>query len=260
MPGQNVIAFDLFGTLLDLSALDGNFREEFGGSRLRQEWFSEALKLAFSITAAVGYESFSDIAEAALKIVEERHQQKLSGSRRKRILRALRELPPFTDVKPALRRLQSGGAHLIILTNSGQKTAEQAIEWAGLADFFEEVLSAESVKRLKPAPEPYRMAAKKAGVKPRKLLLVAAHSWDVRGAMSAGCRACFVRRPEQVLDELTPKPELIVSDLRELSERLVQAKKQPDLCRESAITDGRADRNDPTVAPAPSKTKSDGNA
>ena len=69
------------------------------------------------------------------------------------------------------------------------------------------------------------MAAKKSGVKPRQLLLVAAHSWDVRGAMRAGCRACFVHRPEQVLDELTPKPYLIVSDLCDLVQQLVRGQK-----------------------------------
>jgi 2-haloacid dehalogenase len=222
MPDQQVIAFDLFGTLLDLSVLDGFFREEFGGSRLRQEWFGEVQKLAFSITAMGEYENFSDITDAALRVVEERHRQKLSGMRRKRILRGLHELPPFPDVKSALRRLQSSGFRLIVLTNSGQKAAKQAIESCGLAGLFEEVLSAERVKRLKPAAEPYRMAAKKLGVKPRKLLLVAAHSWDIGGAVRAGCRACFVRRPEQVLDELTPEPDLVVSDLRDLAAQLVQ--------------------------------------
>jgi 2-haloacid dehalogenase len=49
--------------------------------------------------------------------------------------------------------------------------------------------------------------------------------WDVRGASRAGCRTCFVRRPEQVLDELTPKPDFVVSDLHELTNQLTRAKK-----------------------------------
>ena len=71
-------------------ALDEQFRTEFGDSRVRQEWFSEVLKLALAITATDGYESFSDIAEAALKVIEERHQHQLSGGARKKILGALR--------------------------------------------------------------------------------------------------------------------------------------------------------------------------
>lgn len=179
-----MIAFDIVGTLLDLSALDGTFRTEFGGSRVRQEWFAEVQKLMFSINAAGGYEGFSDIEEGALKIVEERHQQKLSDGRRKQILQSLRELPLFSDVKPALQRLRSGGFRLIVLTNSAQKSAKQAVESDGLTDLLDDVLSAESVKRLKPAPDPYRMAAKKSEVKTNKMLLVAAHSWDVRGQVA----------------------------------------------------------------------------
>ena len=71
MAQRLVIAFDLMGTLLDLSALDGQFRAQFGDTRVRQEWFSEVLKLALAITARGSYETFSDITEAALKIVEE---------------------------------------------------------------------------------------------------------------------------------------------------------------------------------------------
>jgi 2-haloacid dehalogenase len=211
-----VITFDLMGTLLDLSALDEQFRTEFGDNRARQDWFSEVLKLALAITARGGYESFSDIAEAALKIVEERHQHQLSGGERKKILESLLKTPTFSDVKPARERLKSKGFKLVVLTNSREKAAKAAVKSAGLADYLSDVLSAEEVKRLKPAPEPYRMAAKKVGVKPRNMLLVAAHSWDVAGAMRAGWRAAFVRRPEQVLDELTPEPDFNVADLLEL--------------------------------------------
>jgi 2-haloacid dehalogenase len=129
----------------------------------------------------------------------------------------LLELPAFPDVKPGLERLKSNRLKLVVLTNSPEKAVKAAVESAGLAGLLDNVLSAEEVKRLKPAPEPYRMAAKKMGVKPRNLLLVAAHAWDVAGAMRAGCRAAFVRRPEQVLDELTPRPDFNVADLMELA-------------------------------------------
>jgi len=220
MTKKQVIAFDMVGTLLDLSALDPRFLASFGRSDLRKEWFSEVLKLALSITAAGAYESFPDITDAALKVIEDRYQQELSSSQRKQILQGLRELPAFPDVKPALQALKSHDNELIVLTNSGKKSAKEALESAKLAHLFDGVLSSEDVKRLKPAPEPYLMAAKKSGVQPPGLLLVAAHSWDIRGALRVGFQAAFVRRPEQVLDELTPKPEFIVADMAELAERL----------------------------------------
>ena len=72
MAQQLTIAFDLMGTLLDLSALDEQFRAEFGDTGMRQEWFPEVLKLALAITAMGSYERFANITEAALKIIEER--------------------------------------------------------------------------------------------------------------------------------------------------------------------------------------------
>src|SRR5438552_1824716 len=74
MADNYVIAFDLLETLLDVSALDDAFREHFGGSQLRQEWFTEVQNLVFAITAANRYESFSDISAAALKVIEERNR------------------------------------------------------------------------------------------------------------------------------------------------------------------------------------------
>ena len=89
------------------------------------------------------------------------------------------------------------------------------------ADRFEAVLSADAVRRLKPAPEPYRMAAERLGVEPGDVLLVAAHAWDIAGALRAGGQAAFVARPGKVLDPLVDPPELVVADLDELADRLL---------------------------------------
>jgi 2-haloacid dehalogenase len=59
---------------------------------------------------------------------------------------------------------------------SGWRRAQ--LEYAGIIDRFEAVLSADAVRRLKPAREPYRMAAERLGVEPGEVLLVAAHLAD----------------------------------------------------------------------------------
>ena len=99
--------------------------------------------------------------------------------------------------------------------------ARAQLEHAGLIGAFEAVLSADAVRRLKPAPEPYRMAADRLGVDPGEVLLVAAHAWDVAGALRAGCQAAFVARPGKVLDPLADRPGLVVADLDELADRLL---------------------------------------
>ena len=94
--------------------------------------------------------------------------------------------------------------------------------YAGLRLLFEEVLSADSVRRLKPAPEPYWMASERLDVPVGDVRLVAAHGWDMAGALRAGCTAAFVARPGQLLDPLAPRPDIIGADLAAVAERIIE--------------------------------------
>jgi len=74
-------------------------------------------------------------------------------------------------------------------------------------------MSAFTVRRLKPVPEPYHAVAEAFGVPPAEVRLVAAHSWDVTGALHAGCMAAFVARPGAVLSPAGPRPDIVADDL-----------------------------------------------
>ena len=88
-------------------------------------------------------------------------------------------------------------------------------------DFFEHALSADMAKRLKPAREAYHMAAQRLGVEPADVRMIAAHAWDVTGAMRAGCTAAFVARPGMVLDPAGEQPDIISADLGELADPII---------------------------------------
>jgi len=77
--------------------------------------------------------------------------------------------------------------------------------------------------RLKPAPEPYRAAARELGVEVGQLRLVAAHAWDVQGALRAGCGAAFVARPGAMWNPLLERPDIMGNDLAEVADRIVAA-------------------------------------
>lgn len=55
-----------------------------------------------------------------------------------------------------------------------------------------------------------------------QIRLVAAHAWDVAGAMRAGCAAAFVARPEMVLNPLFEHPDVVGSDLREVADQIIE--------------------------------------
>jgi len=87
------------------------------------------------------------------------------------------------------------------------------------------VLSTDSVRRLKPAAEAYRMAARRLGVETADLRLVAAHDWDIIGALRAGCAAAFVARPGKMLEPLTEQPDVTGPDLGTVAERILEAER-----------------------------------
>jgi len=223
-----VCLFDVNETLLDLSALDPLFEHAFGSGRLaRMQWFQQLLQSAFLSTLLGPYTDFGALGAAALTMLAEGRGLSVSCERSAAILQGMRSLPAHPDVLEALGRLRRGGVRLAALTNSAPEVARAQVESAGMGEYFEQVFSADEARRLKPAPEPYLMAARRMRVPPGQSLVAAAHAWDTTGALRAGCRAAFVARPGQALDPLGPRPEIIGADLGEVADRLLSQGRSP---------------------------------
>jgi 2-haloacid dehalogenase len=206
-----VLAFDVNETLLDLRALDGLFAD----AALREQWFAQALQLVFVGAITGRGVDFPTAQRAALEMLAERTGAAMPDP--EAIAAAVRRLPLHVDVAPALDRLREGGLTLCALTNSPLEGVTAALEHAGIADRFEAILSAEQAGRLKPAPEPYRLAADTFGVDVGDVTLVACHAWDCAGALAAGCEAAFVYRPGMVLSPALERPGIVGDDLGEVA-------------------------------------------
>jgi 2-haloacid dehalogenase len=216
------IVFDVNETLLDLRALDPPFERAFGRAGVRREWFAQVLQSAFVSTITDRYTDFGTIGRAALDMVATRNTVELAAEDRDAILGTMLQLPPHKEVRGALERLRDAGLRIAALTNSTEAVATAQLTNAGLAPLFEQILSADAARRLKPAREAYEAAAAELGVPVGEIRLVAAHGWDVAGALAAGASAAFVARPGMVLDPLVPPPDVIGSDLSEVVEQIVR--------------------------------------
>lgn len=222
---KRVIVFDVNETLLDLAALDPIFARVFGDATARVAWFDQVLHSALVATVTDAYSDFGTVGMAALEMVAARRGATVGEADRTAVREGMRTLPPHPEVRESLERLRDAGLRLATLTNNALPVVEAQLANAGLRDLFEQVLSADEVRRLKPAPEPYRLAAERLGVEIGQVRLVAAHAWDVAGAQRAGCAAAFVARPGRVLDPLAPRPDVVGVDLREVAAGILGAER-----------------------------------
>jgi 2-haloacid dehalogenase len=216
---MTVLAFDVNETLLDLRALDPPFAAAFGDAALRPQWFALMLQVAFVGGLTGSYVDFTTAQRSALAMLAARHKVTVSPAQVAAIVGGMRTLPPHPEVQPAMARL-GARFRLVALTNSPTDVAEAQMRNSGLRELLEAVYSADEVRALKPAPEPYRMVAQRSGVPIGEVRLVAAHGWDVAGALAAGCRAAFVARPGAVRYPHGPQPDVIATDLAGLADAL----------------------------------------
>ena len=219
-----VIVFDLNETLLDMSALDPAFARIFpraDGSAMRKTWFSQVMELFLTAAITREYRSFDKLTDDALQMTAARQGGEARAEDRAALREALGKISPYPDVRPGLQRLKEAGFTVATLTNSTAKSATTLLEHAGIRDLFDHVLSVDTIERYKPAREAYEYAAKQLRVNVGGILLVAAHDWDVAGAMSAGAAAAFVKRPGKVLSPGRPTPQFQSHDVRELAEQIV---------------------------------------
>ncbi|MBQ0865932.1 haloacid dehalogenase type II [Streptomyces sp. A73] len=109
-----------------------------------------------------------------------------------RLATASRRLPPWGDSVAGLERLAQRFP-VVGLSNAARTALLRLNAHAGLR--WHQALSAEAVQAYKPAPEVYQFALDTAGCPPERVLKVAAHAWDLRGAQAQGMRTAYVQRP-----------------------------------------------------------------
>lgn len=220
-----VLFFDVNESLLDL----GNIKKSVGkalGDRedLVSLWFTTMLQYSLVETTARQYTDFGTIGAATLRMVAANNGVQLTETEAKTAVSAIASLPAHPEVKEALLKLKKAGYTLVSLTNSSNKGVETQFKNAGLTDFFDQRLSIEDVGKYKPHSDVYDWAARKLGVLPSECMMIAAHGWDIAGAIWAGWRGAFIARPGQQMYPLAPVPEINESDLLKIAQKLIDYK------------------------------------
>lgn len=193
------VVFDVLGTLVDepgglraeirdaLPALDDASVDELLASWRRHVEF-EQQRIAQGHRAYANTEIID--AEAAQRMAD--HAGLADSATIARLATTGRRLPPWGDSVAALERLAQRFP-VLGLSNAGRTALLHLNAHAGLR--WHQALSAEAVPAYKPAPEVYQLAIDAAGCPPERVLMVAAHAWDLRAAQKRGMRTAYVQRP-----------------------------------------------------------------
>lgn len=218
---HSVLFFDVNETLLNLKELRESVARALNGSDdFVSLWFETMLHYSLVANASGEYHNFGDIGAAALLMVAENRNMKLSLTDAHKVLAPIRRLSPYPEVASALKDLRDKGYRLAALTNSSRDVMEAQLKHAGLDIYFEQLLSVEAIGLYKPAQHVYRWASRQMDVTPQDCLFVAAHAWDITGAMAAGMKAAFLKRSGQSIYPLAREPDFIEPDLEQLSLKL----------------------------------------
>jgi 2-haloacid dehalogenase len=197
-----VIAFDVFGTLVDWRSSIAAALERTGGrAGLAADWpaVADAWRSRYAPALAAvlsGHRDYQPLDVLHAQMLDDLAPgfglETLSPGDRAELVRAWHELMPWPDSAPGLLALRE--RHLLTpLSNGGIGLLTRLARAADLR--FDCILSAELAHSYKPDPRVYRLPCDYLGVRPDQVLMVAAHPGDLDGARQAGLRTAYVPRP-----------------------------------------------------------------
>jgi 2-haloacid dehalogenase len=211
-----VLAFDLYGTLVDPVDISSELDQVLGGSgglEAARLWRLKQLEYSFRLTAMGHYEDFRWVTSRALEFTLASIGARLAAEQAQRFVELYDHLRPFPDAVPALRGLVDMGYELAVLSNGSHAMIRNCLANSGLEDFFGQRISADEVRAFKPAPVVYRHAAERLSVPIRQIRLITCNPFDSVGASAAGMRTAWVNRSAIPFDTIGRQPDLTVPRL-----------------------------------------------
>ena len=218
MDGIDAVAFDLYGTLLDVASVGRAAAEVTAEpAALVDLWRAKQLEYSWLRSLMGRYQDFWTTTADALDYSLDRLGITVDEAGRARLLGAWLDVSVYPEVPAALGTL-GAGRRLAVLSNGNPDMLEAGLAAAALADRFAHVLSVDEVGVFKPHPAVYELAVKAFGLPAERILFVSSNAWDAGGARAFGFPVAWVNRAGMPFERLGVTPDLIVADLAELAE------------------------------------------
>ncbi len=220
------ITFDMYGTLLDLEASFGQgigeFLKDRGSSQnvaqVLGQW--EAVYLRESMADTMmgrGRTSFERLRREGLGEVLSRLGVAHTMDDVEALITTRAQVSLYPDVLAGISALRKKFT-LAILSNGDRDALERAVD--SLEIPIDRIISAEQVGVYKAHAAVYSSAAENLNVPVQRILHVASHPWDVRGAKAAGMLGAYVNREGIPYTVGGSQPDLETATITGLAEAL----------------------------------------
>ena len=117
--------------------------------------------------------------------------EELIEKREKMILdiMANEDIKPISGIPELLRSIKALGLKTAVASSSGIELIKLVLDRIGIAVYFDSITSGNDVKRGKPSPDIFLLAAERIGAEPSECLVVEDSENGVKAAKSAGMKA-----------------------------------------------------------------------
>lgn len=220
---MSTIAFDIYDTLIDTQGIKNQLQEMVGGlaPSFAQIWRDKQLEYSFRRGLMEDYVDFPSCTAHALEYTDQLLCTGLNKQAKQQLLTTYKSLPPFDDSYSTLENLKSQGHRLYALTNGLPSSVESLFQTAGIAEFFEQIVSVDAIKTFKPDPRVYEYLLQVTGTRREECWMISGNTFDVLGAHRFGLKTVWVKRSDRkVMDPWGYDPDLVIHSLSELTEKL----------------------------------------
>ena len=214
--------FDAYGTLLDVDAAAREAATETGMEALKDNWLSIAkgwrerqLRYSWLCSMMGRYDDFWELTSRALDATLEEHGLASEEKVRERLLSLYGQLSPYEEVPSLLADLKASGHKLAVLSNASPNMLETATKAAGIYQYFDALLSVDTLKCYKPTPAVYGLVTEHFGCNPSEVSFFSSNNWDISGAGAFGFKTIWVNRSGAAWDRLPGFPDKTVNSTTE---------------------------------------------
>ena len=229
LPSVTTLAFDIFGTVLDLTgslvAPTDRFLKELGsdltGVDFYPQWRARQRIEQYQDTLVMlGHSGYLETCRRALAYALRANGVEFRPGQVEEFMAVWQDLSPYPDSLTGLRRLSK--TYRLVALSNGEPDYLLHLARNRIGFEFDKIISVEEAGAFKPHPAVYRAAARLMDVEPAEVMMVAAHSFDIMGARACGYRGAYVNRyklPYEDTDKYTP--DLVVEDFSRLADVLL---------------------------------------